>query len=171
MTAPTPRGTVPSAAQSRPAGPPPVAAPLLAAAQGALAAEYQAVWGYPMLGPRLTDPAQVALARAADDAHAALAGALEATLAGLGATPAAPLADYPLPSAVADAPSAVAYAVELETAAAAAWRFVVVRSAEGADAGGLKATAVDALSAAAVRAARWRAVLRPAQATVAFPGT
>lgn len=172
MTSPIPGATpttVPTSATTPPTTPDESA--LIGAAQDALAAEQQAVWGHPVLGPRLVDAGQIALARAADDAHAGLAEALAATLAGLGRAPAAPRVDYPLPSPLTTAVQAAAYALQLENACAAAWRFVVVRGGDGTDVGGLKATAVDALSATAIRAARWRALATPDRPTVAFPGT
>ena len=46
-------------------------------------------------------------------------------------------------SPVTTAVQAVAYALDLEQACLAAWRFVVVRGGDGTDVGGLKATAVD----------------------------
>ncbi|MHA3705195.1 DUF4439 domain-containing protein [Jatrophihabitans sp. YIM 134969] len=165
MTTPTPP----------PSSPPPSTTPsdsqLVGAAQDALAAERQAVWGYPVLGPRLTDRTQVALARTCDDAHGALVDALTATLVGLARTPVAPAVDYPLPSPLTTPAQAAAYALQLEEACLAAWRYVVVRTGDGTDVGGLKTRAVDALVAGAVRAARWRALATPATPTVAFPGT
>ena len=173
MTSPAPAGASSNGSAPTTTAPPTTGAEseLVAAAQQALAAEQQAVWGYPVLGPRLTDAAQIALARSSDDAHAALVTSLSATLTALDRTPVAPAASYPLPSPLTTPAQAVAYAVALEEACTAAWRFVVVRGGDGTDVGGLKARAVDALVAAAVRAARWRAVATPASPTVAFPGT
>lgn len=142
-----------------------------AAANGALAAEQQAVWGYPVLGPRLTDVDQITMARAASDAHRTGLTTLSSTLSGLGISPVAAQAAYPLPSPVTDAAGAAAYAVSLEQACAAAWRFLVVRTSGGDDIAGLKGAAVDALTASAVRAATWRRTATPLAATVAFPGT
>lgn len=168
MTSPTP-GTTPTTVPTPPTTPDESA--LIGAAQDALAAEQQAVWGYPVLGPRLVDAGQIALARAADDAHAGLVDAIAVTLGGLGRAPVAPQVDYPLPSPLTTPVQAAAYALQLENDCAAAWRFVVVRGGDGTDVGGLKATAVDALAATAVRAARWRALATPDRPTVAFPGT
>ena len=171
MTSPSPTAGAPGNSSPTPPPTTPAESALVAAAQDALAAELQAAWGYPVLGPRLADPAQIGLARAADDAHATTVVTLRATLVGLGRTPVAPAADYALPSPVTTPEQAVAYAVTLEQACAAAWRFVVVRGGDGTDVAGLKATAVDALAVTAVRAARWRAVVTPDSPTVAFPGT
>lgn len=141
------------------------------AANAALAAEQQAVWGYPVLGPRLRDPDQITMARTAGDEHQNVVTALSSTLAGVGVDPVAAQAAYPLPTPVADAAAAAAYAVGLEQACAAAWRFLVVRTSGGDDIAGLKRLAVDALTASAVRAATWRRTATPLGATVAFPGT
>ncbi|GGC60539.1 ferritin-like domain-containing protein [Hoyosella rhizosphaerae] len=63
--------------------------------------------------------------------------------------------------------SALDAALVVETDCAAAWRAVVERTAVRE----VRATAVDALSDASVRATRWRLVLDQSPATEAFPGT
>ena len=104
-------------------------------------------------------------------------------LAGMGSAAAAmalaPLADYPPGTPLTGQAAAVQLAVDLEESAAAAARYLifVAASAPAAPSGStapdlaaLRSTTLLALSDAAVRATRWRAVLTPDQATVAFPG-
>jgi hypothetical protein len=135
--------------------------------QAALAAEYAAAFGYGTLGPRLTDAAQAQLARTCESAHRDVAATTAEQLVTAGATPVQPEADYQLPFAVTDADSARQLALRLETAAASAWRFVISIADTPAT---LRATALAALSASAVRAVRWRALVTPATPTVPFPG-
>lgn len=132
--------------------------------QAALAAEQQAVFGYGLLGPRLAEPADADLARRCTAEHEALRDATAAALAASGRTPVAPAADYPALYPVPDARAARRTAVRLEQDAAAAWRALYAAAAVDPGAAGLRATAQAALTAAAVRAVRWRG------RSVAFPG-
>lgn len=144
---------------------------LVNAAQAALAREYEAVWGYPVLGPKLTTTGLIAAAHSAGDVHLQVAFQLSNLLAGLGITPATAQATYRLPAPITDQTAAARYALRLEDACAAAWRFVVVAASAGDDGSGLRKTSVDALVGCAVRATGWRMVTDPARPTVAFPGT
>ena len=141
---------------------------VLAAWQAALAAEHAAIAGYDVLGPRLADPAQVTLARDSQQAHRELRDATSArlTAAGQSAVPAA--ADYPLPFAVTDPVSAQRFAIGLESACAAEWRYLI--SVADASSSSMRADAQQALTDSAVRAMRWRRLVAPMKATVAFPG-
>lgn len=76
-------------------------------------------------------------------------------------------AGYTLPFPVTDPASAARLAVAAEEDCAVAWRSALER----ADSDGVRGIAVDALSAAAVLAARWRVALDVAPPTVPFPGT
>ncbi|WP_375493351.1 DUF4439 domain-containing protein [uncultured Jatrophihabitans sp.] len=145
---------------------------LAAAWQAALAAEHQACFGYPLLGPHLDRPGQT-LAAACEAAHQALRDTTEATLQAAALTPVAALADYPSLYPVPDAAAARRLAVRLEDACAQAWRYLYLRAASTADqrAAALRTTASHALTASAVRATRWRAALDPQHATQPFPGT
>jgi hypothetical protein len=138
---------------------------LAAAWQAALAAEHQAVFGYGLLGPRLSGADQQ-LAVTCSDAHETLRDRTQEALARAGSTPVAPLADYPALYPVRDAAAARALAARLEDACAAAWRYLYLQAASTAGARGrqLRPLAQAALTASAVRAAQWR------RATVAFPG-
>lgn len=135
------------------------------ALQEALAAEHAVVWGYGVVGAAvaddLLDPVQTA-----EQVHRARRGDAAALLRAMDAAPVEPEASYELPFDVADSPSALRLAVELESGCAAAWRYVLGQT----DAAELRATALAALTACAVQATRWRRAAGISPATVAFPG-
>jgi hypothetical protein len=137
--------------------------------QAALAAEHQAAFGYPLLGPQLTGADQ-ALARACQAAHEALRDTTAARIAAAKLTPVAPLGDYPRLYPVSGAKAARALAVRLETDCAAAWRFLYATAAAADGNRTLCGQAQQALTASAVRATRWRIAAGTSPATVAFPG-
>jgi hypothetical protein len=74
---------------------------------------------------------------------------------------------YLTPEPVTDVASALRMVITAETDAAAAWRSVVERSPADPD---LRGTALEALTAAAVLATRWRAAAGITPITVPFPG-
>jgi hypothetical protein len=91
--------------------------------------------------------------------------------------PSPPPADYPDLYPIAAGPTAIGLAVRLEQDAAAAWRYLYSVAADHTDAdhtdmvaGPLRTSVQAALTASAIRAARWRQLITPAAATVAFPG-
>jgi hypothetical protein len=137
--------------------------------QAALAAEHQAAFGYPLLGPQLPDDQQD-LARTCQAAHEALRDTTAARIAAAGLTPVAPLGDYAGLYPVNGASAARALAVRLETACAAAWRFLYATAAAQVPPSDARAPAQQALTASAVRATRWRLAAGTSPATVAFPG-
>lgn len=139
-----------------------------AAWQAALAAEHQAVFGYGLLGVRLRGTQQQ-LAVTCSDVHEALRDATETAMAQAGLRPQPPAADYPSLYPVPDAAAARALAVRLEDACAAAWRYLYAQAALGQAAARLP-EAQAALTASAVRAVQWRALVSPADASRAFPG-
>lgn len=134
-----------------------------AAWQAALAAEHQAAFGYPLLGPQLSGPDRDQ-ARTCQAAHEALRDTTAARIAAAGRRPVAPRGDYPGLYPVDGAPAAHALAVRLETECAAAWRFLYAAAAAAGGSRTLRAQAQSALIASAVRATRWRG------APVPFPG-
>jgi len=145
---------------------------LITAWQAALAAEHAAVAGYDVLGPRL-DPSRSALARADQQAHRDRRDATSTALIAAGQTPTPAQPDYPLPFAVTDAVTAHRFALDLESACAAAWRYLIaVAAAQNAQVPtpSLRTDAQTALTASAVRATQWRRLVDPAKPTVAFPG-
>jgi len=146
--------------------------PWEAAWQAALAAEQQAVFGYALLGPRLTAAAEVARARTCQDAHQQLQDATTVALVRARLQPVAPLADYPSLYPVPDARAARRLAVRLENDAATAWRYLYAQAAAmrpstpdlAARRAAIRTQAQQALSGCAVRAVQWRG------APVPFPG-
>jgi hypothetical protein len=140
----------------------------VAAWQAALATEHAAIAGYDVLGPWLVDPAQVSLARDSQQAHRELRDATSARLVAAGQSPVSAAADYPLPFAVTNPATAQGFAISLEAACAEAWRYLI--SVTPAASQSARADAQQALTDSAVRAMRWRRILSPARATVAFPG-
>jgi hypothetical protein len=144
--------------------------------QRALAAEYAAVYGYGLLGPHLEATAQIQQARAFQAEHRSLSATVVTAMITAGATAPPPQPDYPTQYPVTDSLSAQRLATELEESAAAAWRYVIVALTTGpnsptaASPVGLRTSAQANLTAAAVRAMRWRALVNPAAPTVPFPG-
>ncbi|MFJ6794046.1 ferritin-like domain-containing protein [Streptomyces sp. NPDC091268] len=129
----------------------------LEAAQSALAAEHAAAYGYGVIGARAAG--RQGEAREAYGEHLARRDALARTVRELGGSPRSAEAAYALPFAVRSTEDAERLAAVIEDRVAGAYSDLV-RAAEGP----LRREAADALSAAAVRAARWRGV------GVAFPG-
>ena len=151
-----------SASRGMPASQVPVAA-----LQGALAAEHAAVWVYGVAGAFVSN----ALARRLDEAataHQARRNATERMLIDAGVPPVPPEPGYLSPEPVTDAASALRLVITAETDTAAAWRSVVERSPADAD---VRGAALEALTAAAVRATRWRQTAGAVLLTVPFPGT
>ncbi|MDX3531811.1 ferritin-like domain-containing protein [Streptomyces sp. ID05-39B] len=130
----------------------------LTALQASLAAEHAAVYGYGVVGARISEERRTQ-ARAAYDAHRARRDALAREVRDLGTEPIAASAAYALPFAVPDSAAAVRLAAELEERVAGVYSDLV-RAATGAR----RREAAEALREAAVRAVRWRG------GSVAFPG-
>ncbi|MGW1803446.1 ferritin-like domain-containing protein [Streptomyces sp. NPDC002078] len=130
----------------------------LRALQAALAAEHAAVYGYGVVGGKIS-AARRTEARAAYDAHRARRDALTREVRDLGGQPVAANAAYALPFPVPDATAAVRLAARLEERVAGVYADLV-RAATGARRG----AAAAALREAAVRAVRWSGE------SVAFPG-
>jgi hypothetical protein len=142
--------------------------------QQALAAEYAGVFGYGLLGPHLSAAAQLSLARTCQAQHSALSTQTAAALRAAGQSVPDPLPDYPAMYPVTDDLSAQRLATRLEEAAASAWRYLIATAAAppASDPAltAIRQSAVTALSASAVRAMRWRALVNATAPTVAFPG-
>lgn len=131
----------------------------------ALAAEEAAIYAYGVVGVHLTAAADVAEARAAEQAHRMRRDAAVSRLATLNVSTAPAPAAYRLPFPVTDGPSALKLAIHVEEGVAAAWRADLAAS-DGDD----RATALAALTDAAVRATRWRRRAGVTPETVPFPG-
>lgn len=131
----------------------------------ALRAEHAAVFAYGIVAA-YSNPARSTQVAADTAAHRARR---DATIDALSAANViAPGAEpgYTLPFPVTDPTTALQLAVQVEADTAVAWRSVIER----AQSEPTRASAVDALTESAVRAANWRAVLGVAPPTVAFPG-
>lgn len=126
--------------------------------QSALAAEHAAVYGYGVVGGKIS-ASRRAEARSAYDAHRARRDELERTVRDLGGKPVAADAGYALPFPVTDSDSAVRLAAELEDRVAGVYSDLV-RATEG----DRRRSAAEALREAAVRSVRWSGE------SVAFPG-
>lgn len=137
------------------------------ALQGALGAEHAAVWVYGVAGAFVTGALAGRIEEAAT-AHQACRDATQRMLISAGAPPVPSEPGYLTPEPVTNASSALRLVITAETDAAAAWRSVVERSPADPE---LRGAALEALTAAAVRATRWRAAADTIPMTVPFPGT
>ncbi len=137
----------------------------VAALQAALAAEHAAVWAYGLVAAYLPASRAAAVDEALA-AHRARRDATERLLADAGVEPVPAQPGYRVPGPVDGAQHAMRLAVTAETDTAETWRAVIERTSLP----GLRAAALDALTGAAVRAARWRAAAGEPAVTVAFPG-
>jgi len=131
---------------------------VVAALQGALAAENSAVYGYGVAGAHLAGARRVAAVRNWVG-HENARDTLTAMLAARGAQPVAAAAAYELPFAVHSAAAAVALATVLEDRLAAAYLGLT-----GLADPALRAFGARGVRTAALRAAAWRG------STLAFPG-
>ncbi|MCX4642822.1 ferritin-like domain-containing protein [Streptomyces sp. NPDC055059] len=131
---------------------------LLTAVQAALAAEHAAVYGYGVVGGRISE-ARRPEARTAYDSHRARRDDLRRTVRDLGGEPEPSAGAYALPFPVPDPAAAARLAADIEDRVAGVYSDLV-RASEGAR----RSRAADALREAAVRAVRWRG------GSVAFPG-
>ncbi|MGH3824043.1 MAG: ferritin-like domain-containing protein [Pseudonocardiaceae bacterium] len=136
------------------------------ALQAALAAEHAAVWVYGVAEAFVSGELAGRLDEAAT-AHQARRDATERMLIDAGAPPVPSEPGYLTPEPVTDTASALRLVIIAETDAAASWRSVVERSPADP---GLRGAALEALTAAAVRATRWRAAAGTTPMTVPFPG-
>jgi len=137
----------------------------VAALQNALAAEHAAIWSY-ALAVAFLSGADATRAREDEEAHRELRAQIEETLAQLGEPAASAQPAYATPRPVTDAASAAELAVVAESDTVAAWRSVLERSRDRA----LRQAALDTMSAATLRCARWRAAIGRTPTIPVFPG-
>ncbi|KAB2341913.1 ferritin-like domain-containing protein [Actinomadura rudentiformis] len=143
---------------------PPARGFTLEALQSALATEHAAVYGYGVVGARLTGGAHEA-ARTYWNAHRDQRDALMAHLTARQATPAAAAAAYKLPVRVASSRSAAQLAARLEDDLTVA--YVGLAGAQDAQ---LRDQAARAAQEAMARAVRWRTTAGVPASHAAFPG-
>lgn len=132
------------------------------AVQTALGTEHAALWTYGLVSAFLNSPG---VAEGAN-AHRARRDTTERWLRDRNATPNPPAAAYLPPAPVKDGPSAMAALIAVEQDTCAAWRGVLERTDDSA----LRTTALEALTAAAVRATRWRKAAGTTPASITMPG-
>jgi hypothetical protein len=135
------------------------------AVQSALGAEHAALWVYGLVSAFLPDSYNAAVTEGTT-AHRARRDATERLLADAGQTPRPAEPAYVPPKPVADQKSAIAVLVLAEADATVAWRAVLERT----DDKHVRRAALEALTAAAVRATRWRRAAGQSPAAPAFPG-
>lgn len=164
-TARTPTGAAPVGPMQRAKGAPPIDDAAVDALQGALATEHAALWCY-SLAVAFLPPDQARQARADADAHRELRSRVSQTISDVGKRAVSAQPAYEPPRPVTDAASAAALAVVAETDTMAAWRSV----AEHTTYQELRTVALDTLTAATVRCARWREVTGDAPWVPQFPG-
>ncbi|WP_086823044.1 ferritin-like domain-containing protein [Allokutzneria sp. NRRL B-24872] len=137
------------------------------AVQQALAAEHAAEWAYGLASAFLPSSADASI-REGETAHRARRDAVERLLRDAGATPVPAEPAYQPPQPVTNQASAAGLLAAAETDAAAAWHGVLERSEPAEES--LRRTAMEGLTASAVRTARWRKMAGQTPATTAFPG-
>ncbi|AUS80189.1 DUF4439 domain-containing protein [Actinoalloteichus sp. AHMU CJ021] len=135
------------------------------AVQRALAAEHAAFWAYGLADAYLDEQHDGALAEGRTE-HRRRRDEVEALLTAGGTNPVPAEPSYQTPEPVVDARPALVLVLTAETDVAAAWRYVLERTADGE----LRAAAFAALVDAARRAVGWRQALGLDPVTVAFPG-
>ncbi|MEO6701548.1 MAG: ferritin-like domain-containing protein [Jatrophihabitantaceae bacterium] len=142
--------------------------PSTEALQQLLAAQHAAIYGYPLIGSRLTDQTQIDRARTLEAAHLLTRDALRGQLASRGASPVAAQASYQPVEPITDPAGAQRWAIQLEAACAAGYRYLL--SSTGASTGQLRGQALAGLVSAAEDGTRWRLLVEPSTPTVPFPG-
>ncbi|HEY7593178.1 MAG TPA: ferritin-like domain-containing protein [Actinophytocola sp.] len=135
------------------------------AVQSALGSEHAALWVYGLVSAFLPDSYNAAVTEGTT-AHRARRDATERLLADAGQTPRPAEPAYVPPQPVADQKSAIAVLVLAEADTTVAWRAVLERT----DDKNVRRAALEALTAAAVRATRWRRAAGQSPAAPAFPG-
>lgn len=146
------------------------AAPKLAsdaanAVQSALGAEHAALWVYGLVSAFLPDSFNAPVTEGTT-AHRARRDATERLLADAGQTPRPAEPAYVPPQPVTDQKSALGVLVVAESDTTVAWRAVLERTDDRT----VRQAALEALTAAAVRATRWRRTVGQSPAAPAFPG-
>jgi uncharacterized protein DUF4439 len=135
------------------------------AVQSALGAEHAALWVYGLVSAFLPDAFNAPVTEGTT-AHRARRDATERLLADAGQTPRPAEPAYVPPKPVTDQKSALGVLVVAESDTTVAWRAVLERTDDRT----VRQAALEALTAAAVRATRWRRAVGQNPAAPAFPG-
>ncbi len=148
------------------------ASPLVDGLQRVLAAQHAAVFGYPVIGVHAGTDALAQLARDLEAAHRLTRDQLAAQLVGLGAEPVAADVEYQPPVPITQAGAPARWAVRLEEAAAAGYRYLLRCAVQAGTPGDpVRSQAYAGLAGAAAAGSSWQQLLTPATPTVPFPGT
>lgn len=134
------------------------------ALQTALAAEHAALWAYGLVAAYDTEVATTVATMITS--HQSTRDTAANLIVQAGATPVGPQPAYTSPEPVADAASALALALTIESDCATAWRAVIGSTDDST----LRGTALSALTDAAMRMVSWRTAAGDATVTVPFPG-
>ncbi|WP_366915735.1 ferritin-like domain-containing protein [uncultured Mycolicibacterium sp.] len=137
----------------------------MSALTDAVAVEHGVIYGYGLVSAH-TDPEHNWLVSEALAQHRRHREAAIALLRQRSEPAPLPAAGYDVPFPVDDPTDAARLAVQMEQDTATAWRAVLEQAGDAAE----RALALDALTDAAVTAARWRTVLGVRPVTVPFPG-
>ena len=143
----------------------PAPAETVDALQKALTAEHAAIWVYGLVSAFLPASFNTAI-NEGSTAHRARRDTTERRLAAAGATPQVAEPAYALPKPVTDQASSLALLATAEADTSAAWRAVLERTDDGT----VREAALEALTASAVRATRWRKQAGVSPATPPMPG-
>lgn len=135
------------------------------AVQRALGAEHAAIWTYSLVSAFLPASFNTALNDGVTS-HRARRDATKRSLTAANATPQPAEAAYVPPQPVTDQASSLAVLAIAESDATVAWRSVL----ENTDDADLRKSALEYLTASAVRATRWRKAAGANPATPAMPG-
>ncbi|QUQ71601.1 ferritin-like domain-containing protein [Kutzneria sp. CA-103260] len=135
------------------------------ALQRALAAEHAAIWVYGLAGAFLPAASGAALTKGAE-VHTVRRDATITTLKSAGATPKSAEPGYGTPQPLTNQSSAFTLLVAAETDTVSAWRSVLENTSDS----GVRKTALDALTDAAVRAMTWRQSGGQTPSTPPLPG-
>lgn len=137
-----------------------------ASLRSALGAEHAAVWVYGLAAAYGSSPRVESAINDGLNEHRAHRDTAELLLQNAGQVPPATQAAYSLPTTVTDQTSAIQALGTAEHDCQVGWRSVL----ENTDDADLRRTALDALTASATRATRWRITFNTRPTTQAFPG-
>ncbi len=157
--------------------------PVAQALQRVLAAHHAAVYGYPVIGVRLTDGGQLQRARQLEASHRQSRDDLMGQLAARRLSPVPAEPSYAPAEPVTGPTGAQRWALQLEQNCASAYRYLLTVTAPGPTGShaaapnqapdeltAVRRQALTGLSIAAQNGTGWRTLLTPAAPTEAFPG-
>lgn len=132
----------------------------------AIGTEYAAIWVYGLARAFCPDNGIRHVIDDATDAHNATRDTAVQAMSHAGLTPPVAQPAYDVGAPVTDQSSAIQALIRAESDCQTGWRAVL----EATEGGQLRNTALDALTAAATRATKWRLVIGQTPAVESFPG-